>query len=246
VHAFRAESGSGRIGIVVNLEPKYAATDHDEDIAATARADAYMNRFFLDPLLLGAYPQELPEVFGEAWPEHSDEDMKLIAEPFDVLGINYYTRNVVQHDPAAKPLRASRVRQDRARHTELDWEVYPEALYDVLKWVHTRYPSLPTYITENGAAFADPAAARAPIVDDPLRVDYLREHLRAVARAIDEGVDVRGYFAWSLLDNFEWAEGFSKRFGLYHVNFDTLERTPKSSARFYADVIASHGEVLAG
>jgi beta-glucosidase len=243
VRAYRAEAAQ-RIGIVVNLEPKYPASDRAEDLAATARADAYMNRFFLDPLFLESYPDELRDVFGNAWPDFSDEDMRLIAEPIDLLGINYYTRSVVRHDPGAPPLHASRVRQQGALHTELDWEVYPEGLYDVLLWVHTRYPELPLYVTENGAAFADPLAAAVAPVEDPLRVDYLREHLRTVARARTAGVDVRGYFAWSLFDNFEWAEGYSRRFGLYHVDFSTQKRTPKTSSRFYADVIRSRGAAL--
>jgi beta-glucosidase len=124
--------------------------------------------------------------------------------------------------------------------------VYPEALTRVLVWVKDRYGNRPMYITENGAAFDDPPHVDVGRVDDPLRVWYLREHLRAAHDAIAQGVDLRGYFAWSLLDNFEWAFGYSKRFGIVHVDFDTLARTPKSSARFYADVIRSHGAALAG
>ena len=243
VRAYRAEARE-RIGIVVNLEPKYAATDRAEDVAATARADAYMNRFFLDPLLLGSYPAELRESFGEDWPDFSDEDLHLITEPIDFLGINYYTRNVVRHDATAAPLRTARVRQENAAHTELDWEVYPEGLYDTLLHVRSRYRALPLYITENGAAFSDPAVAPDSGVEDPRRVAYFRDHLREVARARAAGADVRGYFAWSLLDNCEWAEGYALRFGLYHVNFTTQKRTPKSSARYYTDVIRSNGDVL--
>ncbi|MGH7446427.1 MAG: GH1 family beta-glucosidase [Longimicrobiales bacterium] len=243
VRAHRAEGG-GDIGLVVNLEPKYAASERPEDIAATERADAYMNRHYLDPLFLGEYPAELRELFGADWPEFPDEDFQLIREPIDFLGINYYTRSVTRAEPSSTPLRAGRVPQERARHTELDWEVYPDGLSDVLEWVRSRYGDRPLYVTENGAAFADPPVADGPVVRDPLRVDYLMEHLRAVARARESGVDVRGYFAWSLLDNFEWAEGYSKRFGLYHVNFATQQRTPKTSARFYADVIRSNGAAL--
>jgi beta-glucosidase len=243
VRAHRAE-GAGEIGIVVNLEPKYPASGRPEDISATARADAYMNRHYLDPLLLGEYPAELRELFGAAWPRFPEEDAALIREPIDFLGINYYTRSVTQSRTSSPPLGAARVRQESHLHTELDWEVFPDGLYDVLVWVRARYGERPLYVTENGAAFADPASAAGPLVHDPLRVEYLREHLRAVARARAAGVDVRGYFAWSLLDNFEWAEGYSKRFGLYHVNFATQQRTPKSSAHFYADVIASSGASL--
>ncbi len=165
--------------------------------------------------------------------------------PLDWLGVNYYTRSVVRHDPEQWPLRASRVPQQGATHTELDWEVYPDGLREVLRWVRDRYGALPLYVTENGAAFYDPPTAGEDGIDDPLRVAYLRDHLRAVAAAIDEGVDVRGYFAWSLLDNLEWAHGFSKRFGIVHVDFATQQRTVKASGRYYAEVIASHGGALA-
>ena len=243
VRAIRAE-GTARVGLVVNLEPKYPATERPADLAATARAEAYMNRQFLDPVLLGAYPELLAEVFGADWPSFPPEDLAVIGEPIDFLGINYYTRSVIEDAPKSPPVRAGRKRQDANAHTALDWEVYPQALTDVLVWVRDRYGPIPLYITENGAAFEEPPTASGPVVDDPLRVAYLRDHLRAAHAALAKGVDVRGYFAWSLLDNFEWAEGFSKRFGLYHVDFATQQRTPKTSARFYRAVIQSNGAML--
>ncbi len=243
MQAIRAEGGR-RAGLVVNLEPKYPASDRPEDLAATRRADAYMNRQFLDPVFLGRYPEELAEVHGAGFPAFPAEDFALIAQPMDFLGINYYTRNVVAFDPAAGPLRAARVRQDRHLHTTLDWEVYPPALTDVLLWVRNRYGRIPLYVTENGAAFEDPPSAEGPLLADPLRVAYFRDHLRAVHEAMRQGADIRGYFAWSLMDNFEWSAGYSKRFGLYHVNFGTQLRTPKASARFYSSVIESRGEAL--
>ena len=243
MEAIRAEGGR-QAGLVVNLEPKYPASDRPEDLAATRRADAYMNRQFLDPVFLGRYPEELAEIYGAGFPAFSAEDYPLIRQPLDFLGINYYTRNVTAFDPAAEPLRAARVRQGQHLHTTLDWEVYPPALTVVLMWVHNRYGSIPLYITENGAAFDDPPAVEGPILDDPLRVAYLRDHLRAAHEAIRQGVDLRGYFVWSLMDNFEWSAGYSKRFGLYHVNFETQRRTPKASARFYSGVIDTHGEML--
>ena len=243
VQAYRAE-GRQRIGLVVNLEPKYPASQSAEDLAATARADAYMNRQYLDPVFCGAYPRELPEMFGDAWPEHPGEDFRTISEPLDFLGINYYTRNVVRHDDAALPYRARPVPQTQALRTELGWESHPESLTRVLRWVRDRYGAIPLYITENGAAFRDPPHAAGDRVHDPLRVEYLREHLRAAHDALRAGVDLRGYFAWSLLDNFEWACGFSKRFGLVHVDFETQRRTLKSSAHFYRDVIATRGAAL--
>jgi len=244
VQAYRAH-GRHAVGLVVNIEPKYPASQSPEDLAATRRADAYMNRQYLDPVFFGTYPEELREVFGEAWPEWSQDDMALIRQPLDFIGINYYTRNVVQHDPQQWPLQASPVRQHRHAHTETGWEVFPQSLTDTLTWFKQRYGDLPLYITENGAAFYDPPQAEAGRVRDPLRVSYLRQHLRAVHAARDAGCDVRGYFAWSLLDNLEWSLGYSKRFGIVHVDFETQARTPKDSARFYAQVVASGGRSLA-
>jgi beta-glucosidase len=236
--------GRHQIGLVVNIEPKYPFSPADADVSATRRADAYMNRQYLDPALLGSYPEELGEIFGEAWPRHASADLELIRQPLDYIGVNYYTRSVTRFDPAQWLLRASPVRQPHATHTEMAWEVFPQGLTDLLLWIKQRYGNPPIYITENGAAFYDPPAVDGDSLEDPLRVDYLRKHLRAVRTAMDQGVDVRGYFAWSLFDNFEWAHGYSKRFGLVHVDFTTLRRTPKASARLYANVIATNGAAL--
>jgi len=243
VQAYRAV-GRHRIGLVVNLEPKYPATQSEDDLAATARADAYMNRQYLDPALLGHYPERMGEVFGEAWPEWPDSDMTDICQPIDFLGVNYYTRSVVRNEPSAWPVRAAAVTQRQSTYSETGWEVYPQGLLDTLNWVRERYGNPPVYITENGAAFYDPPVAGSEPLADPLRVDYLHQHLQAVRSAISQGCDVRGYFAWSLLDNFEWSLGFSKRFGLIHVDYATQKRTFKASAEFYARVIASNGTVL--
>lgn len=243
VQAYRA-GGNHRIGIVVNLEPKYSASDDPADRAAVARADAYMNRQYLDPIFLGRYPEELRDVFGEAWPAWPADDFALIEQPIDFVGVNYYTRSVTRFDPHAWPLRAAAVRQKRATYTETGWEVFAQGLTDTLVGVKERYGNPPTYVTENGAAFFDPPVADGDQLADPLRVDYLRKHLMAVHAAVEAGVDVRGYFVWSLLDNFEWSLGYSKRFGIVHVDFGTQKRTLKDSALFYSKVIASKGHVL--
>jgi beta-glucosidase len=243
VKAYRAE-GRHRIGIVVNLEPKYPASENPEDRAAAERADAYMNRQYLDPIFLGRYPEELGEMFGDAWPRWPADDLAQIRQPIDFLGVNYYTRSVTRFDPDAWLLRAAPVPQKRATYTETGWEVFAPALTDTLVWVKKRYGNPPTYVTENGAAFFDPPALVGDHLADPLRVDYLRTHITAVHAAIAQGVDVRGYFVWSLLDNFEWSLGYSKRFGIVHVDFETQQRTPKDSALFYARVIASRGRAL--
>jgi beta-glucosidase len=242
VQAYRA-NGRNQIGIVVNLEPKYPASQSAEDLAAVRRADAYMNRQYLDPALLGHYPPELQEVFGEAWPEWPASDFDLIRQPIDYLGVNYYTRCVTRHDASNYPLKAAPVRQ-RATYTETGWEVFAQGLTDTLAWVRDRYGNPPVYITENGSAFYDPPTAENDVLDDPLRVDYQKKHLAALSAAIAQGCDVRGYMAWSLLDNLEWSLGFSKRFGIVHVDYATQKRTIKASGRHYARVIASNGGVL--
>ncbi|MGH8040574.1 MAG: GH1 family beta-glucosidase [Rudaea sp.] len=242
VKAYRA-TGKHQIGIVVNLEPKYPSSNSAQDLAAVKRADAYMNRQYLDPVFLGRYPEELAEIFGEAWPQWTAADMALIRQPIDYLGVNYYTRNVTRNDPANYPLKVAPVKQ-HATYTETGWEVFPQGLTDTLTWVRDRYANPPVYITENGSAFYDPPVAEDGMIEDPLRVNYQRRHLAAVAEAIAQGCDVRGYMAWSLLDNLEWSLGFSKRFGIVHVDFATQQRTIKASGHYYAKVIATNGDSL--
>ena len=242
VQAYRAV-GAHDIGLVVNIEPKHAASDSAEDAAAVKRAHAYMNEQYLHPALLGRYPDELKTIFGDAWPDWPDEDFALIRQPIDFVGINYYTRSVTRA-ASSYPLDAAAVRQPLGTYTETGWEVYPAALTELLVWFKRTYGDLPVYITENGAAFFDPPVAEGGRVRDPLRIDYLQKHLRAVRDAIAQGVDVRGYMVWSLLDNLEWSLGYSKRFGIVHVNYGTQERTPKDSARWYAGVVASNGGTL--
>ena len=244
VQRYRAH-GRRQIGLVVNLEPKEPASQAPADLAATARADAYMNRQFLDPVLLGRSPELLAEVFGPAWSPPGADDLELIRQPIDFLGVNYYTRNVVRDDPAAGPARARPVRQDASVHTATGWEVHPASFTAVLCGLKERYGDLPLIVTENGAAFDDPQVASAERVDDPQRVRYYRDHLLAALEAIRRGVNLRGYFAWTLLDNFEWAAGYSKRFGLVHVDFASQRRTLKSSAHYYREVIRSNGAILA-
>ncbi|MDQ6635524.1 MAG: GH1 family beta-glucosidase, partial [Gemmatimonadota bacterium] len=246
VQAFRAEARVGQIGLVVNLEPKDPATDSKEDARAVQRGDAYMNRQYLDPVFKGSYPDEMPDIFGDAWPDFPADDFALIRQPIDFLGINYYTRGVVRHDPTLPPVCIAYVRQPEHAYSDTGWEVHPPSLTRTLLWVTERYGRMPLYITENGAAFYDAPHAIDGRVDDPLRVWYYREHLKAAREAIAKGADLRGYFAWSLFDNYEWSLGFSKRFGLVHVNYQSQARTPKASAHYYRDVIRSNGAILGG
>ena len=246
VQAFRAESRKpgAQVGLVVNLEPKDPATDSAEDKAAARRGDAYMNRQYLDPVFFGTYPDDMREIFGDAWPDFPADDFKLIREKIDFLGINYYTRGVVRDDPLALPVRIAYVRQPEHAYTETGWEMHPPSLTRTLTWVTERYGRMPLYITENGAALYDPPHTVDGAVNDPLRVWYFREHIKAVHAAIARGADVRGYYAWSLLDNYEWSLGYSKRFGIVHVDYATQVRTPKASALYYREVIRSNGEAL--
>lgn len=244
VQAYRAV-GANKIGIVVNIEPKYPATDSAEDKAAVARAHAYMNRQYLDPIFFGKYPKELEEVFGDAWPAPwPEEDFALIRQKIDWLGLNYYTRAVTAHDETNWPLKAKTVRQPNSIYTETGWEVCPQAFTDTLVWLKETYGDLPLYVTENGSAFADPPSVDGDTLHDPERVAYLRSHVRACSDAIAKGVDLRGYMAWSLLDNLEWSLGYSKRFGIVHVDFATQKRTVKDSGRLYADIIRTNGDIL--
>ena len=220
-----------RIGIVINLEPKDPASESEADLAATERSDAYMNRQFLDPLYFGRYPVELAEMYGEAWPRFDEADFKLITQPTDYLGLNYYRRGVMRDDPSALIERASHVKVPGATYTTLGWEVHAPSFRRMLRWVRDRYGAIPLYVTENGAAFPDVAP-----FNDTLRIQYYRDHLAEASGAIADGVDLRGYFAWSLLDNYEWGS-YDPRFGLAHVDFATQKRTPKASFEFYRGVI---------
>jgi beta-glucosidase len=243
VERYRAD-GRHKIGLVVNLEPKHPASDSEQDVRAARMAHAYFNLQYLDPVFFGRYPEELAEAYGKGWPGWTEEQAAEARHDVDFLGINYYTRSVVKHALDGRFMNVERVRQDHAIHTETDWELYPDSLRETLEWVTERYGSLPLYVTENGAAFYDPPSAIAGRVEDPLRVEYLRMHIRAAHQAIANGVDLRGYFAWSLFDNFEWSHGYSKRFGIVHVDYRTQERTPKRSAEVYREIIRSNGATL--
>ncbi|EGV33430.1 beta-galactosidase [Thiorhodococcus drewsii AZ1] len=242
VAAYRSV-GKHEIGLAVDIEPQHPASRSYEDRAAANRRDAYVNRWFLDPLLLGRYPEELISAFGEAWPEIDPADMNRIQAQTDFIGINYYTRGLVRADPNVQPFGASRIRMPGSFDSEMGWEIYPQGLIEALLGFKDRYGKLPLYITENGAAFADAPAIEGE-VPDPERIGFLRAHLRAARRAILAGANLRGYFVRSLLDGFEWTQGYSKHYGLIHVDPDDQTRILKSSAQFYREVISSNGESL--
>ncbi|HVV11921.1 GH1 family beta-glucosidase [Amycolatopsis sp.] len=240
-HAPAAESG-----ITLNLYPVQGP-----DPEAVRKIDGLMNRLFMDPVLLGRYPEDVladlaPFGFGELV---RDGDLGLISTPIDMLGVNYYrgyevTREPVPGSEPAGPewIGAGEVRfipDPDAPRTDSGWQVEPGKLTDTLVSVHRDYPHIPLYVTENGAAYPDVTDADGQIADKD-RIAFLDAHLRAAHAALARGVDLRGYFYWSLLDNFEWAEGYAKRFGLVHVDYETQRRTLKQSADFYAKVIAAN------
>ena len=238
--------GRGQIGIVLNLEPKYPASNDPADLAATRRADAYMNRQFLDPLLLGRQPAGLAEVYGDDLPPLTPADFAALDGSVDFLGVNYYTRSVTRHDDTAAPTFAATAKQPGALYTKMNWEVHPASLTALLISLRATYGDLPLYITENGAAFDDPAPDADGAIHDELRQEYYRTHLQAIARAIDAGVNVQGYYAWSLFDNFEWACGYDMRFGLIAVDLATQRRRFKDSAYYYRQVIRTNGANVTG
>ena len=237
VRAFRA-AHEGSIGITLDFSPGLPMSESPADRAAAARWNAFRNRWFLDALLRGRYPQDLAGWFGETVGafDVAPGDAELISEPIDFLGVNYYSRAVVGDNPNDGPL-ALRHADATLPVTGMGWEVAPDALYELLVGINREYGDVPIAITENGSAYDD--VQSDGVVDDPERLAYLREHLRAVARATQAGVPVVGYFAWSLLDNFEWEHGYEKRFGLVYVDYPTQRRIPKQSALWYRDLIAA-------
>lgn len=231
MQALRQHASHAKLGVVINIGPCYPASPAAADVLAAKRADDYHHHWYLQPLLEGQYPALADEL--SAWlPEHYQQDLTTIAQPLDFIGINYYTRNVYQHSACALGFAgvaaaASDVTQGPL--TDMGWEVFADGLYQLLTELHQRYQLPPVLITENGAAMVDVLSEGE--VADWERVDYFQQHLLAVDRAINDGVDVQGYFAWSLLDNFEWAEGYLKRFGIVYVDYASQQRILKQSAK---------------
>jgi beta-glucosidase len=228
VQALRARTRSP-IGIALNFMPAHPATQSAEDVAAAQRLDGYFNRWFLEPALGHGYPQDMVERYGADMPAVSDADLATIATPFEVMGVNYYERAVVAHDASDAFLGLRRVKETGLPRTA-DREIYAPGLHELVTRLHREYGQKRIVITENGAAFPDTVAADGGVAD-PGRVAFLEQHLAEVVRARREGVPVEAYFAWSLMDNFEWSEGYTLRYGIFHVDFATQERRPKDSAK---------------
>jgi len=243
VEILRRNSPGSQVGITLNLDHPYAASDSEEDAAATRWVDGLHNRWFLDPIFRGHYPEDMAEAWAEIMPEVREGYLETISAPIDFLGVNNYTSPLVAADENGG--RSQIVRRNDVDRTDMGWEVVPEGLEDLLVRLHRDYEPGAIYVTENGAAYPD-VRGHDGSVNDPERQSYLQEYLAGAANAVAQGVPLRGYFAWSLFDNFEWAWGYWKRFGLVYIDYATLERVPKGSFYWYRDFIAAQRVRSAG
>ncbi|WP_141736123.1 GH1 family beta-glucosidase [Oligoflexus tunisiensis] len=239
MQAIRSVRSDIKAGITLNLTPAYPASDSAVDREATRAFDGSFNRWYLDQVLKGCLPIDMvPEVEAEcgALDFMRNGDLDLMKQDMDFLGINYYSRAIIRGEENAPGQMPRRLTQDPTDLTDMDWEVSPEGLRDLLVRLQMEYQPRSLYITENGAAYDDAPDAQGRIRDER-RVRYLQKHARAMQEALDQGVNLKGYFLWSLFDNFEWAYGYQKRFGMVWVNYETQERLPKDSALWYRDLI---------
>ncbi|MGW4227161.1 GH1 family beta-glucosidase [Streptomyces bauhiniae] len=236
--AIRAAAPDAEIGIVTNLSTVHAATDSPADLAAAHRQDGHVNRWWLDPVHGRGFPADMVEVYGVELPENPG-DLETIAAPLDWLGLNYYMPAHVADDPNGPAPYARSVRREGVPRTGMDWEIDASGIETLLLRLTEEYGARKIYVTENGSSFPDRVGPDGT-VDDPERRAYLESHLAACASAAAKGAPLAGYFAWSLMDNFEWAYGYDKRFGLFHVDYATQARTIKASGRRYAEIIDTH------
>lgn len=232
VQAMRAQGCQAQMGIVLNLSPMHPATDSPADLEKTRLEDGKLLRWYMDPLLKGSYPADVLEALGTDAPWVEAGDLAAIGAPLDFLGINYYTRSVVSAGEPWDPASSGR------GLTDMGWEIYPEGLTELLLRLHRDYAVPPLFITENGGAFKDRLESGG--VHDEDRIQYLHQHIAAVAAAARQGVPMAGYMVWSLMDNFEWASGYEKRFGIVHVDYETQSRTLKDSAHWYTSLLQRH------
>jgi beta-glucosidase len=231
-------TGYSNLGIVLNFEHANPASDRPEDVAAAKRYDGFYNRWFIEALTRKSYPQDILKAFGDHMPQGYEDDLQAIAAPIDWLGVNYYTRANVAHDPASAWPSLKSV-PGPLPQTDMGWEIYPDGLHGFLTRLHRDYTGdTPIIVTENGMAWDDHVENGR--IDDAERVAYFDAHLAAVRRAIADGAPVRGYFGWSLLDNYEWSFGYGKRFGMVHVDYETQKRTPKASFEAFRQAIGGN------
>lgn len=239
VPVIRNNVPNAQVGIVLNLSSLMPASRSTADRTATWLHDGIVNRWYLDPLEGRGYPLDMVKHFGRPMEFVQEGDLPIIAVPIDYLGINYYTRGIVRSKEISEAENDPQTLFPNPDPTDMGWEVYPQGLFDILARVHFDYNFPQLYITENGAAYPDQLDEDGQVAD-PLRIEYYREHLKAVSQAIEIGVPINGYFAWSLLDNFEWAHGYKMRFGLIYVDYETQQRVLKNSAKYYREVIKAN------
>ena len=229
----RANCADAQVGITLSLHPISAASDSEADREALKRHDGLRNRWFLDPLHGRGYPADMLKLFGNQAPNVLPGDMEAIAAPTDFLGVNYYFPEIVADAPGVEPIQTRLVERHGVERTAFGWEVSPEGMVDLLTRIQRDYaPKVPIYLTENGSTYDDVLLADGTVQDEERR-SYLIRHLDALKTAMAHGVEVRGYFAWSLLDNFEWAAGYTRRFGLAYVDYPTQARILKASGHWY-------------
>jgi len=237
VPVIRANVPDAQVGIVLDLNLAESATDKPEDIEAAKRFNGFQNDWYLKPIFEGKYPSDMIELYGDEMPPIEEGDMQLINTEIDYLGVNFYRRSVMQVGDEVPPVNFDRVSPE-GEYTVMGWEVSPQGIYDIVKYVHDTYQPKQIYITENGAAFED--VVDSGQINDVQRMEYIMNHARQVGKLIDDGVPMRGYFVWSLMDNFEWAEGYTPRFGIVHVDYTTQKRTIKLSGRIYAEIASNY------
>lgn len=240
VQAMRAGSAQPlQIGIALNLNPVYPISDTEPNRLAASRYDGFLNRMTLEPLFRRKYPEDIYSLLGFLFPPVHDGDMDVIAQPIDFLGVNYYSRGIVEHNPNIPVLEFAEVHPPDSSYSQM-WEIYPPGIYDLLTRIQREYAPVKIMISENGICVPDGLDVDGK-VRDPRRIQYLQDHLVEVNRAIQAGVPVMGYLVWSLLDNFEWAYGYGMRFGLVYIDFETQRRVIKNSGTWYRQVIQDNG-----
>ena len=248
VPVIRRNSPGAEGGLALNFDPADPPPPVEADVQAARRREGYFSRWFLDPLYGRHYPADMVAEYvaagflPTALDFVADGDLSAIASQTDFLGVNYYTRTIVRDEQATNNLPQTVFAAPPAAHTEMGWEVYPLGLYKLLNRLHFEYQVPKLYVTENGCSYSDGPDANGRVVDQR-RLAYLRDHFAAVQRARQNGVPLAGFFVWSLMDNFEWAKGYTQRFGLVWVDYKTQQRIPKESALWYREIIANNGWV---
>lgn len=236
IPVIRRNVPNAKIGAALSLHPLKSASDSPQDLAATQRHDGLRNRWFLDPLYGRGYPSDIWKLLGDNAPGMQDGDLSIIATPTDFLGVNYYFPEIVADAPGAGVMSTRVIEPQQVERTAFGWEVSPQGMITLLRRVCQDYSPAEIYVTENGSTYDDVVTSDGEI-DDLERRSYLMRHLQAMREIVNLGMPVKGFFAWSLMDNFEWAEGYIRRFGLTHVDFETQQRRLKASGKWYRNFL---------